>query len=298
MIDPARLVVMNSSVQARAGALNTSPTELSLRGTHMKRKSIPKSIRFEVLKRDSFKCQYCGRSAPEVLLQVDHMEPVAKGGSDEVVNLITSCFDCNSGKSDRRINDQSVLEKQKLQIDELQERREQLEMMLAWRNGLQDLAAETVDRLAAYWNEKTITFHLTDQGRAQLRKIIGKYQVSEIAEAMDTASDKYLEFHNGLPTHTSVNFAWSMVPKIIETTRECARKPELKDLLTCRAILRRRLEGRYFDGPTALKWLDAAYSWGISIDTLRSVVFETRSWSKFSEEISALIRIQKERDGQ
>jgi len=264
----------------------------------MKRKSIPKSIRFEVLKRDSFKCQYCGRSAPEVLLQVDHMEPVAKGGSDEVVNLITSCFDCNSGKSDRRISDHSVIEKQKLQIDELQERREQLEMMLAWRNGLQDLTTETVDRLAEYWDSKTPGFKLNDQGRAELRKMIAKYQVSEIAEAMDTAADKYLQFDKRFPTHPSVNSSWAMVVKIIETTRECAKKPELKDLLTCRAILRRRLEGRYFDGPTALRWLDAAYSWGISIETLRAVVFDARSWSKFSDEISALIRMKKEQDAQ
>lgn len=44
----------------------------------MKRKSLSKKTRFEVFKRDSFTCQYCGRSAPEVVLQVDHIKPVAK----------------------------------------------------------------------------------------------------------------------------------------------------------------------------------------------------------------------------
>ena len=45
-----------------------------------KRKSITKSVRFEVFKRDGFKCQYCGASAPDVILEVDHIVPVAEGG--------------------------------------------------------------------------------------------------------------------------------------------------------------------------------------------------------------------------
>jgi len=44
------------------------------------RKELSKSIRFEIFKRDSFKCQYCGRMAPEVVLHVDHIKPVAEGG--------------------------------------------------------------------------------------------------------------------------------------------------------------------------------------------------------------------------
>jgi len=63
-----------------------------------KRKAIPDSTRFEVFKRDQFKCQYCGRCAPEIVLEIDHVDPHSKGGSDEILNLITSCRDCNSGK--------------------------------------------------------------------------------------------------------------------------------------------------------------------------------------------------------
>lgn len=57
--------------------------------------------RFEVFKRDEFTCQYCGRKSPEVVLEADHIVPVAGGGSDDVVNLTTSCWECNSGKSDK-----------------------------------------------------------------------------------------------------------------------------------------------------------------------------------------------------
>ncbi|MEN6623839.1 MAG: HNH endonuclease [Smithella sp.] len=64
------------------------------------RKSISKRIRFEVLERDNFTCQYCGRKAPNVILEVDHIVPVSKGGSSEYWNLATACADCNAGKYD------------------------------------------------------------------------------------------------------------------------------------------------------------------------------------------------------
>lgn len=60
--------------------------------------------RFEVFKRDQFTCQYCGRKSPDVVLEADHIVPVAGGGSDDVVNLTTSCWECNSGKSDKALH--------------------------------------------------------------------------------------------------------------------------------------------------------------------------------------------------
>lgn len=39
-----------------------------------KRIAISKRVRFDVFKRDSFKCQYCGKSAPDVILEVDHIK--------------------------------------------------------------------------------------------------------------------------------------------------------------------------------------------------------------------------------
>lgn len=67
----------------------------------MKRENVSKKLRFEVFKRDSFTCQYCGAKAPDVILEVDHIKPVAKEGSSDILNLITACQACNAGKSDR-----------------------------------------------------------------------------------------------------------------------------------------------------------------------------------------------------
>ena len=69
---------------------------------------ISKRIRFEILKRDRFTCQYCGRQAPEVRLNLDHRVPIASGGKDEANNLIAACIDCNLGKLDIPLGEQII----------------------------------------------------------------------------------------------------------------------------------------------------------------------------------------------
>jgi hypothetical protein len=61
--------------------------------------SISKKIRFEVFKRDGFKCVYCGKSPPDCILELDHINPISQGGEDDINNLIAACFDCNRGKT-------------------------------------------------------------------------------------------------------------------------------------------------------------------------------------------------------
>lgn len=61
--------------------------------------AVSKRLRFEILRRDNHACRYCGRSAPEVELTIDHVVPTALGGGDEPTNLVTACRDCNGGKS-------------------------------------------------------------------------------------------------------------------------------------------------------------------------------------------------------
>ncbi len=58
-------------------------------------------VRFAVLYRDDFRCQYCGATPQDgAKLHIDHIVPRSKGGTDDVVNLITSCSVCNIGKKD------------------------------------------------------------------------------------------------------------------------------------------------------------------------------------------------------
>lgn len=68
-------------------------------------RKVSPSLRFEILHRDKFTCQYCGRKAPDVQLAVDHIVPFSKGGSCTSDNLTTACVECNSGKADMRLAD-------------------------------------------------------------------------------------------------------------------------------------------------------------------------------------------------
>lgn len=61
--------------------------------------AVSKRLRYEILRRDNHTCRYCGRTAPSVPLRVDHVVPVALGGTDDPTNLVTSCEPCNSGKT-------------------------------------------------------------------------------------------------------------------------------------------------------------------------------------------------------
>lgn len=58
---------------------------------------VSKRTRYEVLRRDNHTCRYC--HATDSPLTVDHVTPVALGGSDSPENLVAACRDCNAGKS-------------------------------------------------------------------------------------------------------------------------------------------------------------------------------------------------------
>ena len=71
----------------------------------MKRKFPPNGyyrLRYQILERDEFTCQGCGQYAPNVMLEVDHIVPVAEGGTDVETNLRTYCWACNRGRSGLR----------------------------------------------------------------------------------------------------------------------------------------------------------------------------------------------------
>ena len=66
------------------------------------RSKMTNSLRYDILKRDNFRCQICGSSAQDgVKLHVDHIIPVSKGGKTIKSNLRTLCERCNLGKSDK-----------------------------------------------------------------------------------------------------------------------------------------------------------------------------------------------------
>ena len=67
-------------------------------------------LKFQVLNKYNFVCQFCGESKTSAEMEVDHLVPVSRCGSDSTANLTASCKKCNRGKSDLIIFPNSMIE--------------------------------------------------------------------------------------------------------------------------------------------------------------------------------------------
>lgn len=154
------------------------------------RKTLPKKTRFEVFKRDSFKCQYCGRSAPDVILEIDHIIPVAEGGKDDIINLVTSCRDCNRGKGKIKLSNKEMVNRQKKQLDEMNELREQTEMMIEWKRELIELESKQVSAIND-WLATETGYAANKNGQKKLKELISRFGFSEVYDATILSFRKY-----------------------------------------------------------------------------------------------------------
>lgn len=94
------LDLSKSSTISEPSAKSVQHPSLPIRNGSEKR-DIPLGLRYNVLKRDCFKCVLCGNSpalVPGVILHIDHIIPFSKGGKSDFSNLRTLCLQCNLGK--------------------------------------------------------------------------------------------------------------------------------------------------------------------------------------------------------
>jgi hypothetical protein len=150
-----------------------------------KRKSTGKKRRFELFKRDGFICQYCGTHPPGVVLVLDHIVPVAAGGTDDDDNLVTACEPCNQGKAARSLSQapQSLADK----AAAVAEREEQL-------RGFHEIMEDRRRRIEAdSWTVADIFIdHFAKDGIRKdflqsIRHFNEKLGVYEVMEAMEIA---------------------------------------------------------------------------------------------------------------
>lgn len=255
------------------------------------RKPISKKLRFEVFKRDAFTCQYCGGKAPETILHVDHIEPVSKGGNNDILNLITSCQACNAGKSDRRLDEQSTLAAQRRQLEDLNVRREQLEMMLRWREAVESIADDEVDAICSVIDQALIRFNnsLNDTGRSQVATWVKKYGIEHVLNSVDVAAKQYLPEsadENGWDHHR-INRFIDQIPRIAYWQSR-GGMPEIKQrIYYVRGILNKRLS--YVNQRIAVSLVQEAIDAGVDIDWITEMAKDARSWTQFREWLDSAI---------
>ena len=109
------------------------------------REPISKRLRFEVFKRDSFTCQYCGATPPAAVLHCDHIHPVSLGGQTDIDNLVTACQSCNLGKSNVLLaNVPRSLQDRAAEIEEREAQIAGYEAILRARRERLDAAAQRI----------------------------------------------------------------------------------------------------------------------------------------------------------
>jgi len=157
-----------------------------------KRKGLSKSKRFEVFKRDMFTCQYCGRKAPDVILEVDHIKPVSKGGNNSIENLVSSCWDCNHGKGAKELSDLSVVEKSRKQIEILQQKKEMVDMIFEWKESLNGIETYQLDKFIEMMEEGLgYEVLLPQQVKKEIQSKIKKYGIDIMITALETSITCY-----------------------------------------------------------------------------------------------------------
>lgn len=173
---------------------------------------ISKSRRFEVFKRDGFTCQYCGQRPPEVILEVDHIDPRALGGSDDEINLITSCADCNRGKSAKRLGDVHPRPDADLRYLEVQQEIAEAERYQQSLAAREIALGKTIQGLVLLWNQ-VVGGDLGWQPKERvIRQFLARYSPEIVEAGIRDVAPKVLT--NYIKGDSWVPYMWSVMRNI------------------------------------------------------------------------------------
>lgn len=147
--------------------------------------AIGKKVRFEVFKRDGFCCVYCGSSPAESELEVDHIIPKCKGGSDDIANLATSCFKCNRGKSGTQLTS--------VKSSQLSERNSNIATRLAMAQSERIKAVEEFTRHFSWLIseiERTWKTRLSFAKERSVKTFLRKLDAMDVMDSAEVANQK------------------------------------------------------------------------------------------------------------
>jgi hypothetical protein len=182
------------------------------------------------------------------------------------------------------LDDSTTINKQRAQLEELQERREQIEMMMDWKTELLALQQDTVTQAAEFWASLVPGFSLNERGQQNLKKWLRKYPLANVLEAMQRSVEQYV---NGQATSEDVEAAWKYVGRICNVMAADEEKPYLKDILYIRGILRNRLS--WCDEQIALDKLEDAHIRGVALEQLSRLAKRSTSWRGWTAALDDLV---------
>ena len=121
---------------------------------------VPPALRFSVLERDGFACQFCGTKAPEADLEASPLIPESIGGSISQDNLVAMCAECHAGRSSRLV----------LEAETNEQIKERLALLIERRDLLQECTVTQKDILAYINRETWLVVTRWERGRGRVDK--------------------------------------------------------------------------------------------------------------------------------
>lgn len=173
--------------------------------------AVSKRTRYEVLKRDNHTCRYCGGTAPDAILTVDHVTPVALGGSDDPSNLVAACRDCNYGKASSNPDAELVADVKATDLRWADAHRRAAELLAA-------KDAEANDYISAFLDVWPGFKYLPDNWEHSLRRLFeAGLPQSQLTDAASLAA-----YNRGVYDRFSyfMGICWKRVTAIQETAKQ------------------------------------------------------------------------------
>lgn len=173
-----------------------------------KRKSTGKKSRFEVFKRDGFRCQYCGKTPPDVVLEIDHVIPVSADGEHVIDNMVTACFDCNRGKGAGQLVD--VPESVQIKAERMIEREIQIKefaKLLTKIRKREDADVNKIEDVFASYYEK---YSFAESFRTSIRnQFLKKIACQDLCDYMHIACSKATNYNGAIKYFCGI--CWNVI---------------------------------------------------------------------------------------
>lgn len=157
------------------------------------RKTLSLKTRYRVMKRDNFTCRACGASRHDnatLKLEIDHVVPLAAGGTDKEENLQVLCVPCNAGKSNDSATHEPTLQ-EKVAAHPLMARKRHLELVAE----PVDIAATKFTPTAKQHRFREIVRRCSAQGLTTFEEWTGTYLLEFNEEVRAPEYDRWF----GLP---------------------------------------------------------------------------------------------------
>lgn len=241
-----------------------------------KRKPISKKLRFEVFKRDNFTCQYCGKMAPDTILEIDHINPVKNNGDNNILNLITSCIDCNRGKGAKKLSENDILKKQQEQLKEINKKQEQLKLMIKWKKELDKFDDKQIKEVEEVFLK--INCSLSEHSKCAINKLIKRYGFSEVYDSTIISIDQYYEKDN----YESIVKCFNYIGRICVNRKYQKDNPLYAKINYISAILKNRLG--YYDEFRLKPYLKNNLK-EEDIDYITELAKNVRNWSDLRDNL-------------